>query len=176
MAHSCNRSRRSFRTPLRSGVHQSDTIARANALQAALDGLPKPEGTNRLIRVANVRTDYAGMFTPGDYVTDSPAFMSASSLNAYAEAAVTEGRTDGCSGRAPFSESRKSRWRFPGMRRGHAASAYVDRGTSHHAHLCKEYLHGEAAIGLSAGMNRSGHRASRRVPGHGLARASLHLA
>ncbi|MFL9915124.1 hypothetical protein PQR75_06940 [Paraburkholderia fungorum] len=85
---------------LRTGAHQSDTTARADALRAGLDGLPKPEGTNRLIRVANVPSDYAGRFALGDYVTSSPAFMSASSLNTYAEAAVTEGRTVAGSGQA----------------------------------------------------------------------------
>lgn len=71
--------------------HGPDTAQRAVDLQAGLDALPKPDGPNRLLRSAAVPADYAGRLAPGDYVTPSPAFMSASSGNTFAQGMLADG-------------------------------------------------------------------------------------
>jgi hypothetical protein len=75
---------------LRDRSHESDTAMRAEALQTALSGLPRPPGDTRLIRVAEVPANYAGTLKAGDYVTNSPAFMSAASESEYAQGAVAD--------------------------------------------------------------------------------------
>ncbi|MGA9916488.1 MAG: hypothetical protein WBR17_28530 [Paraburkholderia sp.] len=67
-------------------LHDSDTAIRTQALQTALTSLPRPDGESRLIRIAEIPGDYAGKFAPGDYVTNSPAFMSAASDSGFAQA------------------------------------------------------------------------------------------
>ncbi|MFL9907378.1 hypothetical protein [Paraburkholderia sp. RL17-337-BIB-A] len=75
---------------LRDRSHESDTATRAQALQTALSSLPKPPGDTHLIRFAKVPANYEGTLKVGDYVTNSPAFMSAASENEYAKAAVAD--------------------------------------------------------------------------------------
>ncbi|MFM0335941.1 hypothetical protein [Paraburkholderia fungorum] len=75
---------------LYSRTHESDTARRARALQTGLSGLPRPEGESRLIRISEVPSDYTGRFAPGDYVTNSPAFMSAASNSEYIEATLAD--------------------------------------------------------------------------------------
>jgi hypothetical protein len=75
---------------LRDRWHGGDTATRAEALQSALSGLPRPPGASRLIRVAEVPANYAGTLKAGDYVTNSPAFMSAASQSEYAQGAVAD--------------------------------------------------------------------------------------
>ncbi|MDE1181296.1 hypothetical protein [Paraburkholderia sp.] len=56
---------------------------------AALDTLPVPEGgPHKLLRTAQVPAGYAARFNVGDLVTNSPAFMSASSANNFADQAI----------------------------------------------------------------------------------------
>lgn len=69
---------------LRDRSPNSDTATRAQALQTALGRLPKPDADSRLLRIADVPKNYARQFNTGDYVTNSPAFMSAASDNRYA--------------------------------------------------------------------------------------------
>ncbi|MFC0576744.1 hypothetical protein [Paraburkholderia solisilvae] len=58
-------------------------------LIGGLDGLPAPPKQQaHLLRVADVPADYATRFKPGDLITNSPAFMSASSGNEYATYAL----------------------------------------------------------------------------------------
>lgn len=75
---------------LRDRSYESDTATRAQALQTALGRLPRPEGDSRLLRIAEVPADYARQFKAGDYVTNSPAFMSAASDNEYARANLAD--------------------------------------------------------------------------------------
>jgi hypothetical protein len=75
---------------LRDRSHESDTATRAQALQTALSSLPKPPDDCHLIRFAKVPANYEGTLKVGDYVTNSPAFMSAASENEYAKAAVAD--------------------------------------------------------------------------------------
>lgn len=72
-------------------VHDADTAVNARRLQEGIDHLPKPQEPNRLLRIAEVPADYASRFAPGEYVTNSPAFMSASSENEYANATLRDG-------------------------------------------------------------------------------------
>ncbi|OXC80281.1 Chromosome segregation ATPase [Caballeronia sordidicola] len=76
---------------LRDRTYQSDTAARAESLQTALSKLPRPNGDSRLLRIAEVPGNYARQFRPGDYVTNSPAFMSAASDSEYAQANLADG-------------------------------------------------------------------------------------
>ena len=85
---------------LRDRSHESDTGNRAQELQSALKGLPRPPGDSRLIRVAEVPANYAGQFKVGDYVTNSPAFMSASSHNSYAMATLADSHFEAAEGGA----------------------------------------------------------------------------
>lgn len=80
--------------------HDSRTAMRADDLQDGLSGLPTPEGSNRLIRTASVPGNYAGTLALGDYMTNSPAFMSASSENTFAEGMLAEGHPSGGTGHA----------------------------------------------------------------------------
>ncbi|SIO55385.1 hypothetical protein [Paraburkholderia phenazinium] len=75
---------------LRDRSYETDTASRAHALQAALTHLPRPDQDSRLLRVAEVPADYASKFAPGDYVTNSPAFMSASSESEYTNATLAD--------------------------------------------------------------------------------------
>jgi hypothetical protein len=75
---------------LRDRSHESDTATRAQTLQTALSGLPSPSGDSRLIRFAKVPANYEDTLRVGDYVTNSPGFMSAASANEYAKAAVAD--------------------------------------------------------------------------------------
>ncbi|MFM0673723.1 hypothetical protein [Paraburkholderia sediminicola] len=74
-----------FNKKLFGGAPDAEATAHARTLQTGLDGLPIPGGANRLLRIAHVDRDYASKFSPGEYVTNSPAFMSASSKNEYAQ-------------------------------------------------------------------------------------------
>lgn len=67
-------------------VHEAETGENARLLTEGLTNLPRPEGQSRLLRFTDVAPDYATRFRPGDYVTNSPAFMSASAKNEYANA------------------------------------------------------------------------------------------
>jgi hypothetical protein len=75
---------------LRNRAYESDTATRAKALQTALSNLPRPDGDSRLLRIGEVPGGYARKFNAGDYVTNSPAFMSAASNNEYAEANLAD--------------------------------------------------------------------------------------
>ncbi|EIF32292.1 hypothetical protein BCh11DRAFT_00011 [Burkholderia sp. Ch1-1] len=75
---------------LYSRVYEANTAVNARRLQKGIDRLPKPAGQSRLLRIADVAPDYASHFAPGDYVTNSPAFMSASSKNEYANATLKD--------------------------------------------------------------------------------------
>jgi hypothetical protein len=60
-------------------------------LLGALDRLPAPAAQgSHLLRVADVGPAYAGQFKVGDLVTNSPAFMSASSTHDYALGAIAD--------------------------------------------------------------------------------------
>ncbi|CAE6819578.1 hypothetical protein [Paraburkholderia haematera] len=76
---------------LRDRTHESGTAARAKVLQTALGGLPRPGGESRLIRIGEVPADYASKLAAGDYVTNSPAFMSAASDSEYAQTTLRDG-------------------------------------------------------------------------------------
>ncbi|WP_144143809.1 hypothetical protein [Paraburkholderia sp. BCC1884] len=68
---------------------QSFTASLRDNLAAALDELPAPgDGPQKLLRTAQVPADYATRFKVGDLVTNSPAFMSASSSNTFADQAI----------------------------------------------------------------------------------------
>ncbi|MFL9903888.1 hypothetical protein PQR71_38165 [Paraburkholderia fungorum] len=75
---------------MRDRSHESDTARRAQALQTALGSLPRPPGDSRLLRVAEVPANYASQLKVGDYVTNSPAFMSAASDSGYAQATLAD--------------------------------------------------------------------------------------
>ncbi|WP_168793217.1 hypothetical protein [Paraburkholderia aromaticivorans] len=75
---------------LYSRVHEAETGENARLLAEGLNTLPKPEGQSRLLRIADVAPDYATRFKPGDYVTNSPAFMSASTGSEYANSALRD--------------------------------------------------------------------------------------
>jgi hypothetical protein len=75
---------------LRGRHHEFDTNQRKADLQTGLAGLPRPDGESRLIRVSHVPGDYASKFAPGDYVTNSPAFMSAASHGEYIQADLAD--------------------------------------------------------------------------------------
>jgi hypothetical protein len=63
----------------------------ARNLSSGLSGLPSPNvQPMRLLRVADVDAGYLQKFKVGDLVTNSPAFMSASSDNLYAKATIHE--------------------------------------------------------------------------------------
>ncbi|MEZ0602478.1 hypothetical protein ACAX43_10075 [Paraburkholderia sp. IW21] len=85
---------------LRDRSYESDTAARAQALQTALSSLPRPPGDSRLIRIADVPANYAGQFKVSDYVTNSPAFMSAASKSEYAKASLADTEFDAGHGAA----------------------------------------------------------------------------
>ncbi|WNC88590.1 hypothetical protein RI103_12790 [Paraburkholderia sp. FT54] len=70
--------------------YEADTSRNALTLRQGLDRLPTLAGQNRLLRYANVDPNYASKFAPGDYVTNSPAFMSVSSQNWYANANLAD--------------------------------------------------------------------------------------
>jgi hypothetical protein len=80
--------------------HYSEfTSQDAALLNSGLKRLPRPPGESRLLRIAEVPPNYQTHFAPGDLVTNSPAFMSASSDNEFSLSRLDEDRNARAAGK-----------------------------------------------------------------------------